>query len=75
MENRLYSVERVLGWRRFDSHRAQAYIITDNGLRARSNTTQHHGRLNANHSLPKVRSQHKIIVFLYVSFYAFILLC
>ena len=41
---------------------------TDNGLRARLNTTEHYGRLNANHSLPKVRSQHKIMVFSYAPF-------
>ena len=28
---------------------------------------------NANHSLPKVCSQHKIMVFLYASFYALVL--
>ena len=33
-----------------------------------------YGQLNANHPLPKVRSQHKIVVFLYASFHAFILL-
>ena len=36
--------------------------------------TEHYGRLNANHFLPKVRSQHKIMDFLHASFYAFILL-
>ena len=40
---------------------------TDNGLRARSNTTEHYERLNANYSLPKIRSQHKIMVFLLCS--------
>ena len=34
-----------------------------------SNTTEHYGRLNANNSLPKVRLQHKIMVFLYASVY------
>ena len=40
-----------------------------------TSTLKHYGQLNANHSLPKVRSQHKIVVFLYASFHAFILLC
>ena len=43
-----------------------------------TSTLEHYGTLwqpNANQSLPKVRSQHKMMVFLYSSFYALILLC
>ena len=40
-----------------------------------TSTLKHYGQLNANHSLPKVRSQHKIVVYLHASFHAFILLC